>query len=168
VKAIRDPSADHDGSRSAPSGSFVRFTWSLPSAFMTQMSESAPKREKAIFVPSGDQAAPSSTSAEFVRFTCPLPSAFMTQISPRLVGAQRVNAMCALSGDQAGAESSSVGSSVKSVCPVPSVFMTKMSPPVSPARANAIFAPLGDQAGVRSTAGSSVNSVCPLPSAFIA
>ena len=44
----------------------------------------APKREKAIFVPSGDQAAESSTSDEFVRFACPLPSAFMTQIWPRL------------------------------------------------------------------------------------
>jgi hypothetical protein len=61
----------------------VKFRWSLPSAFMTKTSAPVPSRQlrKAIFRPSGDQAAhPSGTAFRGSRRS-PLPSALITKIS---------------------------------------------------------------------------------------
>ena len=87
------PSGDHVGDVSV-SGWFCTRRWSLPSAFMTQMSKS-PSRllEKAIRVPSGDQLGSwLKPPAKVSRFTSP-PSACMEKIALVLLSTARVNAM---------------------------------------------------------------------------
>src|SRR3954469_13827469 len=109
--------------------SVVRRVGLAPLASITQMSTLPPARslEKAILVPSGDQAGwPLMTPGElFVRFVWPEPSAFITKISlPPTTS--RTNAILVLSGDQVGAVSSA-GSLVRFVEVEPSGLATTIS-----------------------------------------
>ena len=106
----------------------MRLIWSLPSAFMNQMSPGfvSSYRAKTMCVPPGDQEGPeSSTTGLFKRFVWSLPSALIAQICPG-PKSLRVNAILAPLGDQAG-ELSSVLSFVRLTCPLPSAFMAKIS-----------------------------------------
>src|SRR5262245_26432957 len=79
------------------------------------------------------------------------------------------NAICAPSGDQAGAEPYIPEPTW--LTPLPSAFMTAIfSSPYCPYRvvANAILAPSGDQVGPESQAGSVVSRTKPVPSELIA
>src|SRR5690349_5039508 len=81
LKAIFDPSGDHDAPKSPPAA-VVNCVSPVPSAFMTKISyvSSATSPLKAIFVPSGDQAG--LTENRLLIFWTPLPSAFMTKTPP--------------------------------------------------------------------------------------
>src|SRR5947208_155822 len=97
------PLGDQAGPKSS-AGSFVRFVWLLPSAFMTKISESPALPRyvlNAICVPSGDHVGSKSPLGSFVRFSWFVPSEFMTQMSS-WSPSYRVNAIFVPSGDQAG------------------------------------------------------------------
>jgi hypothetical protein len=149
LNVIRAPSGDHDGWTSDVSGSLVRSTGSLPSAFITKMSYLLPTaRSKAICDPSGDHAGSESSCPSSVSWVWPLPSAFIVQRC-QLVPAERPYTMRVPSGDQLGAPSLLEGVLVRSVSPVPSRLTTQMSeyPPFGYQWENAIRVPSGDQLG---------------------
>ena len=101
--------------RGEPGSPAVRISSPLPSGFTSTISHCAPspplqfsKRTpaNAIFAPSGDQAASSSSKSELVMLASPDPSTFATRMSNWSVmtcpGTIRVNAIWVPSADQLG------------------------------------------------------------------
>src|SRR4030042_1407561 len=85
LNRMREPSGLQD-TKTLHRGALVKFWRSLPSVFRTYTSSRygslpAPLDEKAIWLPSDDQAAPKSPHGESVSCASPLPSAFPREMS---------------------------------------------------------------------------------------
>src|SRR6266853_5370611 len=122
MKAIWSPVGDHAVPNSIVLGSAETGCWSLPFAFITQMSSPL---EKAILRPSGD---PSGTcpfgAGSKVNWVAPPPLVSIVHTWPFLM-----KTILLPSGDQAG-KRSTLGPDVSCVAPLPSLFTTQISPDI--------------------------------------